>query len=84
VRTRPSSSRKLTSIDLAEHRRWVLDRFRGTLCVDELHLGRSTLLLATDPLRDLPVAFTLVASDNQGHMRRFLNPDFPDEPVVSA
>jgi hypothetical protein len=47
--------------------------FSGTLCVDELHLGRCTLLLATDPLSDLPVAFALVASNDQDHMLRFLN-----------
>jgi Transposase len=59
-------------LDLADHRRWVLEHFSGTLCVDELHLGRTTLLLATDPLQDLPVAFALVASNDQDHMRRFL------------
>src|SRR3954447_6118542 len=59
-------------LDMAAHRRAVLDRFSGTLCVDELHLGRFTLLLATDPLSDLPVAFALVAKNDQGHMRRFL------------
>src|SRR3954449_13265619 len=59
-------------LDLADHRRWVLDRFSGTLCVDELHLGRMTLLLATDPLQDLPVAFALVARNDSDHMRRFL------------
>lgn len=59
-------------LDLADHRRWVLDRFSGTLCVDELHLGRTTLLLATDPLQDLPVAFALVAKNDSDHMRRFL------------
>ena len=26
-------------LDLADHRRWVLERFSGTLCVDEPHLG---------------------------------------------
>src|SRR3954451_1293716 len=57
---------------MADHRRWVLDRFSGTLCVDELHLGRNTLLLATDPLQDLPVAFALVAANDKDHMRRFL------------
>ena len=50
----------------------VLEKFSGTLCVDELHLGRFTLLLATDPLADLPVAFALVGHNDQGHMRRFL------------
>jgi transposase-like protein len=60
-------------LDMAEHRRKVLGLFSGTLCIDELHLGRSTLLLATDLLSDLPVAFALVDKNDQGHMRRFLN-----------
>jgi Transposase len=59
-------------LDMAEHRRMVLEHFSGTLCVDELHLGRFTLLLATDPISDLPVAFALVAANDQSHMRRFL------------
>jgi hypothetical protein len=59
-------------LDMAAHRREVLEHFSGTLCVDELHLGRFTLLLATDPLSDLPVAFALVAANDQDHMRRFL------------
>jgi transposase-like protein len=59
-------------LDMSEHRRRVLEHFSGTLCVDELHLGRFTLLLATDPLRDLPVAFALVAANDQDHMMRFL------------
>lgn len=59
-------------LDMAEHRRKVLALFSGTLCVDELHLGRFTLLLATDPLADLPVAFALVDANDQDHMRRFL------------
>ena len=53
-------------LDMAEHRRKVLEHFSGTLCVDELHLGRFTLLLATDPLADLPVAFALVAKQRPG------------------
>ena len=36
------------------------------------HLGRFTLLLATDPIRDLPVAFALVGANDHDHMRRFL------------
>src|SRR5690349_13450764 len=50
----------------------VLRRFSGTLCVDELHLGAYTLLLATDPLADLPVAFALVGANDGEHMGRFL------------
>jgi hypothetical protein len=63
---------RVAQLDLATHRREVLEHFSGTLCVDELHLGRFTLLLATDPLSDLPVAFALVAANDQPHMRRFL------------
>jgi hypothetical protein len=64
--------REARRLDMADHRRWVLGHFSGTLCVDELHLGKTTLLLATDPLQDIPVAFALVASNDHGHMRRFL------------
>jgi transposase-like protein len=63
---------RVEQLDMSEHRRKVLEQFSGTLCVDELHLGRFTLLLATDPLSDLPVAFALVAANDQDHMRRFL------------
>jgi hypothetical protein len=59
-------------LDMAAHRRTVLGLFSGTLCIDELHLGRFTLLLATDPLADLPVAFALVDKNDQDHMRRYL------------
>jgi hypothetical protein len=60
------------SVRTITYRRWVLEHFSGTLCVNEWHLGRTTLLLATDPLQDLPVAFALVSSNDTGHMRRFL------------
>lgn len=63
---------RISRLDLGPHRRMVLEKFSGTLCVDELHLGRFTLLLATDPIADLPVAFALVGRNDQGHMRRFL------------
>src|SRR3954464_14127127 len=63
---------RAAELDMAEHRRKVLENFSGTLCVDELHLGRFTLLLATDPLADLPVAFALVDRNDADHMRRFL------------
>jgi transposase len=63
---------RVEQLDMSQHRRTVLEQFSGTLCVDELHLGRFTLLLATDPLSDLPVAFALVAANDQDHMRRFL------------
>ncbi len=59
-------------LDMSGHRRKVLERFSGTLCIDELHLGRFTLLLATDPIADLPVAFALVDKNDQDHMRRHL------------
>jgi transposase-like protein len=63
---------QIAQLDLAVHRQLVLAKFSGTLCIDELHLGRHTLLLATDPISDLPVAFALVERNDQLHMRRFL------------
>jgi len=64
---------KVAQLDLAAHRQLVREQFSGTLCLDELHLGRFTLLLATDPLADLPVDFALVGQNDQAHLRRFLN-----------
>ena len=63
---------KTRQLDLAAYRRWTLEEFSGTLCVDEIHLGRLTLLLATDPLKDFPVAFALVSRNDQEHLGRFL------------
>jgi transposase-like protein len=63
---------KVAQLDLRVHRQMVRQKFSGTLCVDELHLGRFTLLLATDPIADLPVGFALVSRNDADHMRRFL------------
>jgi len=63
---------KVRQLDLPAYRQWTLERFSGTLCIDEIHLGHRTLLVATDPLGDFPVAFALVGANDHGHMRRFL------------
>lgn len=55
-----------------DFRQQVLARFSGTLCIDEIHLGRRTLLLASDPVADNPVACALVSKNDAAHMRRFL------------
>jgi len=63
---------KIRQVDGAAYRSWTLANFSGTLCIDELHLGKKTLLLATDPIGNFPVAFALVATNDQEHMERFL------------
>jgi hypothetical protein len=63
---------KVRQVDMPAYRQWTLENFSGTLNLDEIHLGHRTLLLATDPLSDFPVAFALVAANDQEHMRRFL------------
>jgi hypothetical protein len=63
---------RVAQLDLAAHRREVLEHFGGTLRVDEPHLGRFAPPLATDPLSDLPVAFAPVGANDRDHMRRFL------------
>ena len=63
---------KVRQVDMPGYRQSTLENFSGTLNLDEIHLGHRTLLLATDPLGDFPVAFALVAANDQDHMRRFL------------
>jgi hypothetical protein len=63
---------KIRQVNGAAYRQWTLTQFSGTLCIDEIHLGEHTLLLATDPLHDFPVAFALVRHNDQEHMGRFL------------
>jgi hypothetical protein len=62
----------LSRLDLPARRARTLEGFSGTLCLDELHLGRHVLLLATDPLADEVVGFALVGANDQAHLRRFL------------
>jgi hypothetical protein len=64
---------KVRQVDMPAYRQWTLERFSGTLCIDEIHLGHRILLLATDPVSDFPVAFALVSVNDQDHMRSFLN-----------
>ena len=64
---------KVRQAELPAYRQWTLANFSGTLCIDEIHLGHRTLLLATDPINDFPVAFALVRANDQDHMRRFLH-----------
>ena len=64
---------KVRQLELSDYRLWTLEHFSGTLCIDEIHLGKKTLLLATDPLSDFPVAFALVGHNDHDHMKRFLN-----------
>jgi hypothetical protein len=63
---------RLRQLNLPEHRRRTLEHFSGILCIDELHLGRFTLLLATDPLSDQIIGFALVRVNDCAHLRRFL------------
>jgi Transposase len=62
----------LGRLGLVEQRRLALKHFSGYLCIDELHLGDYTLLLATDPLADRVVGYSLVRINDQAHLRRFL------------
>ena len=64
---------KVGQVNMAEYRRWTQERFSGTLCIDELHLGDRTLLMATDPIADMVVGFALVSRNDHDHMRSFLN-----------
>jgi hypothetical protein len=62
----------LARLSQTEQRRHALKHFGGFVCVDELHLGDYTLLLATDPLSDRVIGYRLVKVNDQAHMRCFL------------
>jgi hypothetical protein len=63
---------ELHRLNLASQRRRAVKEFSGILCIDELHLGEQTLLLATDPIADRVVGFLLTGINDQPHLRRFL------------
>lgn len=42
-----------------EYEPWVKARFSGVLCIDEVYDGPFCLILSTDPLNDVTVAYTL-------------------------
>src|SRR5262245_20621093 len=62
----------LAQFSQAGPRRRSREQFSGVLGIDELHLGEHTLLLATDPITDRIVGYSLVRINDQAHMRRFL------------
>jgi Transposase len=62
----------LTQLNDAQQRRHALKQFSGIICIDELHLGDYTLLLATDPIANRVIGYSLVLANDQPHMRRFM------------
>jgi hypothetical protein len=74
----------LARLNQPAQRRSARQHFRGYLCVDELHLGDYTLLLATDPIADRVVGYRLVRINDQAPLRCFLRtlPCWGFEPKV--
>jgi hypothetical protein len=62
----------LARLNQAEQRRLASKHFSGYLCVDELHLGEFTLLLATDPIADRIIGYRLVKINDSAHLRCFV------------
>jgi hypothetical protein len=62
----------LARLNHSRQRRLALKHFSGFVSIDELHLGDSTLLLATDPISDRVIGHCLVRINDQAHMRRFV------------
>lgn len=62
----------LNRLHHAADRRDAVKQFSGFVCVDELHLGAYTLLLATDPISDRVLGYRLVTVNDQAHLRCFL------------
>lgn len=62
----------IRQFDGNEFRREVLRQFSGVMCIDEIHLGKRVLLLASDPIADNPLACALVSRNDAAHMQRFM------------
>src|SRR5436309_5704382 len=62
----------LARLNQPAQRRLAHQHFSGYLCVDELHLGDYTVLLATDPISDRIIGYRLVRINDQAHLRCFL------------
>ncbi len=62
----------LSQLNESQQRRVALEHFSGYLNIDELHLGDTTLLLATDPITDRVIGYRLVKVNDQAHMRCFV------------
>lgn len=62
----------LARLNQSGQRQAALKHFSGVVCIDELHLGAYTLLLATDPLADRIIGYRLVTINDQAHMRCFV------------
>jgi hypothetical protein len=77
----------ISQFDGNEFRQRVLAEFSGTLCVDEIHLGRRVVLIASDPVSDNPVACALISRNDAAHMERFLknlkNHGFEPQTVIT-
>jgi hypothetical protein len=62
----------LARLNQTGQRQAALTHFSGVVCIDELHLGAYTLLLATDPIADRIIGYRLVTINDQAHMRCFV------------
>jgi hypothetical protein len=70
--------RSCESIDLtADYQPWVKAQFSGVLCIDEVYDGPFCLILSTDPLNDVTVAYTL-EKKSEGQKRPMMNQEFLD------
>ncbi len=62
----------LARLNQTGQRQVALKHFSGFLCIDELHVGEYTVLLATDPITDRTIGYRLVKINDQPHMRCFV------------
>ncbi len=66
------------ALDLTvDYEPWVKAQFSGVLCIDELYEGALCLILSTDPLNDVTVAYTL-EQNAEGEKRPQMNQEWLD------
>ena len=47
------------TIDMKPYERWAGENFSGVVCIDEVYDGACCVLIATDPLNDIPIAYVI-------------------------
>jgi transposase len=46
-------------IDMKPYERWAAENFSGVVCIDEVYDDACCVLIATDPLNDIPIAYVI-------------------------
>ena len=53
------------AIDMKKYARWAAENFSGVVCIDEVYEDFCCVLVATDPLNDIPIAYVIAEKSDR-------------------